>query len=62
MATALGILPETAIVTWLADALLAGAIGARHQALVRGLIAGLLLLTLSLVPALRRRLGWTNPA
>jgi uncharacterized membrane protein YdjX (TVP38/TMEM64 family) len=58
LATAIGILPGTAVYTSFADALLAGASGARESALVRVAIAGGLLLLLSFVPTLARRLGW----
>lgn len=58
LATAIGILPGTAIYTSFADALLAGASGARESALLRVAIAGALLLALSFVPTLARRLGW----
>jgi len=62
LATALGILPGTAVYTFFADALLSGAAGARQDALVRVGIAGGLLVLLSFVPALARRLGWVGPA
>ncbi|MCU0648608.1 MAG: DUF547 domain-containing protein [Gemmatimonadaceae bacterium] len=58
MATAIGILPGTAIYTSFADALLAGASGARESALVRVAIAGGALVALSFVPALAKRFGW----
>ncbi|MDQ3698380.1 MAG: VTT domain-containing protein [Gemmatimonadota bacterium] len=56
-ATALGILPATAIYTYFADALLEGASGARQGAFVRLAIAGGLLVLLSFVPTIARRLG-----
>jgi uncharacterized membrane protein YdjX (TVP38/TMEM64 family) len=61
-ATAIGILPGTAIYTSFADALLAGASGARESALVRVAIAGGLLLALSFVPTIARRMGWLPAA
>jgi uncharacterized membrane protein YdjX (TVP38/TMEM64 family) len=60
-ATALGILPGTAVYTYFADSLLAGAEGAKQQALVRVAIAGALLIMLSFIPTLARRLGWIAP-
>lgn len=56
--TALGIIPGTAIYTYFADALLAGVDGARSQALQQVLIAAALLIALSFVPALAKRMGW----
>lgn len=56
-ATALGIIPGTAIYTYFADALLAGAEGAQEKALLRLGIAGGLLVLLSFVPAIARRFG-----
>ena len=58
LATALGIIPGTFVYTYFADALLAGARGAREQALVRVAVAGVLLVLLSFLPAAARRLGW----
>lgn len=58
LGTALGLLPGTAVYTYFADALLAGAAGARREAFVRLLVAGGLLVTLSFVPFIARRLGW----
>jgi uncharacterized membrane protein YdjX (TVP38/TMEM64 family) len=60
--TALGIIPATFVYTYFADSLLGGAEGAREQALVRVAIAGGLLVLLSFVPVLARRLGWIAPA
>ena len=60
--TALGIVPATFVYTYFADSLLGGAEGAREQALVRVAIAGGLLVLLSFVPVLARRLGWIAPA
>lgn len=56
-ATALGIIPGTAVYTYFADALLSGAGTARHEAFIRVFVAGALLIALSFVPALARRLG-----
>ncbi|MEX2180889.1 MAG: DUF547 domain-containing protein [Gemmatimonadaceae bacterium] len=56
--TALGIIPGTAVYTYFADALLAGVEGAREQAFQQVLVAGVLLVLLSLVPAIARRFGW----
>jgi uncharacterized membrane protein YdjX (TVP38/TMEM64 family) len=61
VATTFGILPGTAVYTYFADSLLAGAEGAKQQALVRVAIAGALLIMLSFVPALARRFGWIAP-
>ncbi len=59
-ATALGIIPGTAIYTYFADALLAGVDGAREAALIRVAIGGVLLVALSFMPALAKRLGWMS--
>ncbi|MGH7531118.1 MAG: TVP38/TMEM64 family protein [Gemmatimonadales bacterium] len=61
LATAIGILPGTLIYTYFADAIVAGAADGSRQALGRVLVAGLLLLALSFLPALGRRLGWVGP-
>jgi uncharacterized membrane protein YdjX (TVP38/TMEM64 family) len=61
-ATALGILPGTAVYTYFADALIAGVDGARQAAFVRVAVAGALLVALSFAPALARRLGWISAA
>jgi uncharacterized membrane protein YdjX (TVP38/TMEM64 family) len=61
-ATALGIIPGTAVYTYFADAVLSGAEGARRQALVRVAVAGALLILLSFTPAVARRLGWIGGA
>lgn len=62
IATALGILPGTAIYTYFADTLIGGVAGARERALTNLLIAGGLLMLLTFAPALARRLGWrTGP-
>lgn len=60
--TALGIVPGTAVYTYFADALLAGAAGARAGAFQQLLIAASLLLFLSFVPALAKRWGWRGAA
>ena len=63
-ATALGILPGTAVYTYFADALLSGASGsgpARHRAFIRVLIAGVLVIALSFVPSLARRFARAPP-
>jgi uncharacterized membrane protein YdjX (TVP38/TMEM64 family) len=61
LATAVGILPGTLIYTYFADAIVAGAREGSRAALARVLVAGLLLLGLSFLPALGRRLGWVSP-
>lgn len=55
--TALGIIPGTVVYTYFADALLAGAAGARREAFVHLTVASVLLLALSFAPFLARRLG-----
>ena len=57
-ATAIGILPATLVYSFFATALLAESQEASRAALVRVLIAGGLLILLSFVPAVGRRLGW----
>ncbi|MEP6992340.1 MAG: TVP38/TMEM64 family protein [bacterium] len=54
--TALGIIPGTVIYTYFADRLVAGASGAGHAAFMRATLAAALLLAVSLIPALVRRL------
>ncbi len=54
-ATALGILPGTAVYTYFADALLSGVAGARSAALLRASIAGVLLVILSFAPSLVKK-------
>lgn len=56
--TALGIIPGTAVYTYFADALISGVEGARQAAFTQVAIAGALLVALSFVPALARKLGW----
>ncbi|MCC7002214.1 MAG: DUF547 domain-containing protein [Gemmatimonadaceae bacterium] len=55
--TALGIIPGTAIYTYFADALLAGVDGARGAAFTQLAIASALLLALSFVPTVIKRLS-----
>lgn len=50
LGTLIGLIPGTAVYTYFADALLAGAAGARREALIRLLVAGVLLATLSFLP------------
>lgn len=56
LATALGIIPGTVVYTYFADSLVAGVTAARDRALVHVAVAGALLIALSFVPALARRL------
>ena len=56
LGTLLGLIPGTAVYTYFADALLAGAAGARREALIRLLVAGVLLAALSFLPALIARM------
>ncbi len=56
--TALGIVPGTAIYTYFADSLLAGVDGARAAAFTQVAIAAALLIALSFVPTLAKRMGW----
>jgi uncharacterized membrane protein YdjX (TVP38/TMEM64 family) len=55
LSTALGIVPGTVVYTYFADSLVAGVTGARDRAFVHVAIAGALLIALSFVPALARR-------
>jgi uncharacterized membrane protein YdjX (TVP38/TMEM64 family) len=55
-ATALGIIPGTIVYTYFADSLLAGVEGASRRAFVRAAVAAGLLLALSFLPPLVRRL------
>jgi hypothetical protein len=52
----LGDLPVTAAYTYFADALLSGVAGARRRALLHASIAGALLILLSFVPGLIKRM------
>jgi len=60
--TMLGIIPGTAIYTYFADSLLAGVDGAREAAFQQVLIAAALLVALSFVPTLAKKLGWIAAA
>lgn len=60
-ATAIGIFPGTVVYTMFADALLAGSQEASREALVRVLISGGLLVLLSFLPAIARRVGVRLP-
>jgi uncharacterized membrane protein YdjX (TVP38/TMEM64 family) len=57
-ATALGIVPGTVIDTLFADAIVTGTGEASRAAFTRLLVAGGLLVLLTLVPTITRRLGW----
>lgn len=57
LGTLIGLVPGTMVYTYFADALLTGASGVRREALVQLFVAGALLVALSFVPALARRLG-----
>jgi uncharacterized membrane protein YdjX (TVP38/TMEM64 family) len=61
LATAVGIFPGTVVYTMFADALLAGSQEASREALVRVLISGALLVLLSFLPVIARRLGLRVP-
>jgi len=56
LSTALGIIPGTVVYTYFADSLVAGVTGARDRAFLHVAIAGALLIALSFVPTLVRRL------
>lgn len=58
IATMVGILPGTLVYTFFADALVRGSVEASGPATVRVWIAGALLLVLSLLPFIARRLGF----
>ncbi|MFQ5538095.1 MAG: TVP38/TMEM64 family protein, partial [Gemmatimonadota bacterium] len=60
-ATLIGILPGTFVYTMFADALLAGSTEASRQAFIRVLISGGLLVALSFLPTLARKLGIRLP-
>ena len=60
-ATAVGIFPGTVVYTMFADALLAGSQEASRDALLRVLLSGALLIVLSFLPAIARRLGIRVP-
>lgn len=59
-ATAVGILPATLVYTYFADALVAGVSGSSRAALLRVLVAGALLLALTFMPNVARRLHWVE--
>lgn len=57
IATAFGMLPGTAVYTYFADSLLRGVAGVRQNALLHVAVAGVILILLSFLPALTRRVG-----
>ena len=57
LATVIGIFPGTIVYTMFADALLAGSQEASREALIRVLLSGALLILLSFLPVIVRRLG-----
>ena len=61
LATAVGILPGTAVYTFFADSLLQGSQEASREALVRVLIAGGLLVLLSFLPRILKKAGVQLP-
>ncbi|MCY4399994.1 MAG: VTT domain-containing protein [Gemmatimonadetes bacterium] len=61
VATLVGILPGTAVYTFFADALLQGSREASRDALLRVLLAGVLLLLLSFLPAILKRMNVRLP-
>ncbi|MDX1493627.1 MAG: VTT domain-containing protein [Longimicrobiales bacterium] len=61
LATAIGIFPGTVVYTMFADALLAGSQEASREALIRVLVSGGLLILLSFLPTIARRLGIELP-
>ncbi len=62
IATVLGILPGTLVYTLFADALMLGSTEASRAAYTRLWIAGGLLIALSLIPLIARRLGFKLPS
>ena len=60
-ATAVGILPGTVVYTMFADALLAGSQDASREALSRVLLSGALLIVLSFLPAMAKKVGVRIP-
>lgn len=62
LATVLGIFPGTLIYTFFADALVEGSTAANEAARTRLWIAGALLVALSLLPIVARRLGYKPPS
>jgi uncharacterized membrane protein YdjX (TVP38/TMEM64 family) len=61
LSTLVGIFPGTLVYTMFADALLAGSREASREALLRVLISGLLLVALSFLPTLAKKLGFRLP-
>jgi uncharacterized membrane protein YdjX (TVP38/TMEM64 family) len=61
LATLVGIFPGTLVYTMFADALLAGSQDASREAFTRVLVSGALLVLLSFLPALAKRLGVRVP-
>lgn len=61
LATLVGILPGTVVYTFFADALLQGSQEASREAFLRVLLAGALLVLLSLVPMIVRKMGVRVP-
>ncbi len=61
LATALGIFPGTLVYTMFADALLAGSQEASRDALMRVVLSGALLIMLSFLPAIAKRMGVKVP-
>lgn len=61
LATAIGIFPGTVVYTMFADALLSGSQEASREALIRVLISGALLVFLSFLPTIAKRLGVRVP-
>jgi len=61
LATAIGIFPGTLVYTMFADALLAGSQEASRDALIRVVISGALLIMLSFLPAIAKRMGVKVP-
>jgi uncharacterized membrane protein YdjX (TVP38/TMEM64 family) len=61
LATVIGIFPGTLVYTMLADALLAGSQEASRDALLRVLVSGALLVLLSFLPVIAKRMGLKMP-
>ncbi len=59
LATVIGIVPGTLVYTFFADAILTGSREASRGALIRAAVAGGLLILLTFVPTIARRLGCT---
>jgi len=60
-ATAIGIFPGTVVYTMFADALLAGSQEASREALLRVLLSGVLLILLTFLPSIARKVGIRIP-